>query len=68
MHWEIINRQFNVFFVEKQLKKDNLKCAFWVFFSPKQPGYVTAGRKNSQSISLRVLFSCVFHEMFIEVL
>ena len=28
MHCEIIDRYFNVFFVEIQLKQENLKC-FW---------------------------------------
>ena len=29
MHCEIIDRNFNIFFVEIQLKKENLKSAFW---------------------------------------
>ena len=45
MHCEIINRYFDVFFVEIQLKKENLKNVFRapkpVYRTLKQPGYVT---------------------------
>ena len=45
MHCEIINRYFNVFFVEIQLKKENLKNVFRapkpVYRILKQPGCVT---------------------------
>ena len=51
MHCEIIDRNFNIFFVEIQLKKENLKSAFFgtrvwepklVYQSPKWPEYFTA--------------------------
>ena len=47
MHCEIIDCYFSVFFVEIQLKKENVKSIFlgtkvWTpYWSPKRPGYVT---------------------------
>ena len=38
MHCEIIDRYLNVFFVEIQLKKENLKC----IFGPQSLGAETA--------------------------
>ena len=50
MDYEIIDHYFNIFFEEIQLKKENLKNDFWatklVYWSPKQPEYVTAESKE----------------------
>ena len=46
MHCQINHRYFNNFFVEIQLKKENLKSVFWApkpeYRSPKRSEYVTA--------------------------
>ena len=45
MHCEIIDRYFNLFFVEILLRKENLQIVFWVpnpvYQSPKRPEYIT---------------------------
>ena len=50
MDYEIIDHYFNIFFEEIQLKRENLKNDFWapklLYWSPKQPEYVTAESKE----------------------
>ena len=45
MYCDITDRYFNVFFVEMQLKRENLTGVLWVhkpaYWSPKQPEYIT---------------------------
>ena len=52
MHCEIIDRYFNGFFVQIQLKKENFKSFFWVpeFGHPNR----YTGLQNSLNMSLQV--------------
>ena len=56
MHCEITDCYFNKFFVELQIKRDNLKSVFWVpefghqnpiYRSPKQLEYVTTNHDGT---------------------
>ena len=52
MHCEIIDCYFNIFFVEIQLKKKNLKSVFWV---PKLVDWSPKGPENITNIYTHIL-------------
>ena len=55
MHWEIIDCYFNVFFVQIQLNKQNLKSVIWVqeFRLPNQYTSLPKGLDTSLHISVK---------------
>ena len=59
MHYEITDRYFNFFFVEIQLKKENLKSDFWApeFGHPNQYTGLSNGLNTSPKLKEIVLFS-----------
>ena len=55
MHCEITDYYFNKFFVELQIKKDNLKSVFWVPEFGHQNPYT--GPQNNLNMSLLIMMA-----------